>query len=66
MGEERVKKGAMLKSEYAREIGIPFRTLTRYINERYFEEMTAIDYTRTQKYLTPKQVEFLNAKLVVV
>lgn len=55
----------MLKNEYAKKIGIPFRTLTRYMNELYIDEMTAMDYSRTQKYLTPRQIEFLNMKLVV-
>ncbi len=56
---------AMLKSEYAKKIGIPFRTLSRYINELYIDEMKAFDYSVTQKYLTPKQINYLNNKLVV-
>lgn len=56
---------AMLKSEYARKIGIPFRTFARYINEMYLDELRELDYSINQKYLTPKQIQYLNAKLVV-
>ncbi|MHA7109249.1 hypothetical protein ACRTDU_03935 [Sunxiuqinia elliptica] len=59
------KNMAMLKSEYAKKIGIPFRTLSRYINEMYIDEMKTFDYSVTQKYLTPKQIQFLNEKLVI-
>ncbi len=59
------KNMAMLKSEYAKAIGIPFRTLSRYINEMYIDDLKAFDYSITQKYLTPKQINYLNNKLVV-
>ena len=59
------KNKGMLKSEYAKQIGIPFRTLGRYANHLYFEELTKLDYARNQKYLTPRQIGFLNEKLVI-
>lgn len=64
MGDE--KKIGMLKNEYAKKIGIPYRTLSRYINKLYLAEMESnFDYCPTQKYLTPRQIDFLNTKLVI-
>lgn len=59
------KNMAMLKSEYAQQIGIPFRTFARYLNDLYLDELKALDYSVNQKYLTPKQIQYLNEKLVV-
>lgn len=55
----------MLKREYSKLIGIPASTLRRYMNKLYFDEMAKLDYTRGQNYLTPKQINFLNEKLVI-
>jgi hypothetical protein len=55
----------MLKSEYSRRVGIPFSTLRRYMNVLYLAELQEIDYSRCQNYLTPKQIDFLNRKLVI-
>jgi predicted transcriptional regulator len=57
---------AMLKSEYSRRSGIPFSTLRYYMNKLYFEELAAMDYKRNQNYLTPKQIDYLDRKLVVM
>ncbi|HCU60215.1 MAG TPA: hypothetical protein DGC94_03840 [Prolixibacteraceae bacterium] len=57
---------AMLKNEYARKIGVSGRTLRRYLNERYFEELKEMNYFPEQKFLTPRQIGFLNKKLVFV
>ena len=55
----------MLKSEYSRRVGIPVSTMRNYMNKLYFAELKEMDYTRCQNYLTPKQVDFLNRKLVI-
>lgn len=57
---------AMLKSEYAKRVGIPCSTLRRYMNTLYFDELAKLDYNRNQNYLTPRQIVFLDQKLVVV
>ncbi|MGD9930146.1 MAG: hypothetical protein AB7U05_09010 [Mangrovibacterium sp.] len=59
------KKVGMLKHEFAQLAEIPFRTLSRYLNELYYDELREMDYTKTQKYLTKKQIEFLKNKLVI-
>lgn len=56
---------AMLKSEYAKKIGIPVSTLRRYCNKLYLAQLQTMDYTVSQKWLTPKQIHWLNDKLVV-
>lgn len=59
------KISGMLKNEYAKIVGIPVSTLRNYMNRLFFEELTALNYTQRQKYLTPIQISYLNKKLVV-
>lgn len=59
------KHTTMLKSEFAQLAGIPFRTLSRYMNTLYLNELEEMDYMKSQKYLTPKQIHFLKEKLVI-
>lgn len=65
MADEKTEIKGMLKNEYAEQIGIPESTLRRYINEDFIEEMLKLSYSPRQKHLTPKQIKFLNKKLVV-
>ena len=65
MADEKTEIQSMLKCEFAKKHGIPFRTLARYMNELYFGELQIIDYKKKQKYLTPKQILFLKSKLVI-
>lgn len=55
----------MLKSEYAKLAGIPVSTLRNYMNKHFLTELMALDYSPRQKYLTPRQISFLNIRLVV-
>lgn len=59
------KKIGMLKKEYAQRVGIPYRTMARYMNVHFLNELKEIDYSISQKYLTPKQIAWLDQKLVV-
>lgn len=56
---------AMLKSEYAKLVGIPVSTLRRYCNKLYLAELQKMDYFPAQKWLTPRQILWLNEKLVI-
>ncbi len=56
---------AIGKYEYAQRVGISMRTLCRWLNVRYYAELQALGYSKYQKLLLPKQVEFLNQKLCV-
>lgn len=51
------------KSEIAKMIGISVRTLSYWLNVRYYEEMVSTEYSKRQKKLTPKQVGWLDKKL---
>ncbi|MDP3914376.1 MAG: hypothetical protein Q8R96_11655 [Bacteroidota bacterium] len=63
--ETETKTMGMLKSEYSRRVGIPVSTMRNYMNKLYYAELKEMDYNRCQNYLTPKQVDFLNRKLVI-
>ncbi len=65
MSNEKTDITAMLKSEYAKRIGIPASTLRRYCNQLYLSQLQEMDYTISQKWLTPRQIAWLNTKLVV-
>jgi len=56
---------AMSKYEYALKVGISRSTLRTWLNVRYFAELTALGYAKSQKLLSPKQIEFLNQQLCV-
>ncbi len=62
---ENQQNTAMLKSEYAKKVGIPASTLRRYCNKLYLPQLQEMDYTVSQKWLTPLQISWLNKKLVV-
>lgn len=50
----------------AAELDISERTLAYWLNVRYFEELQKIGYQKAQKKLTPKQVSWLNSRLVMI
>lgn len=56
----------MSKKEFSEMSGIPERTLRNYLNVRYYPELEKIGYSKLQRMLTPKQVSWLQKKLVVV
>lgn len=64
LGHHSLPSKAMLKTEYARELGFSMRTLSNWLNNRYYNDLLDYGYTKFQKYLTPAQLEYLNEKLV--
>ncbi len=56
---------AMTKSEFANMVGISIRTLNRWI-KRIEPECISIGYEKNAHVLTPKIVEFLCCKFVVL
>ena len=64
IGHYKSSSKATLKIEYARAIGVSMRTLSYWLNNRYYDDLLVLGYTKSQKYLTPLQVEYLNVKLV--
>jgi hypothetical protein len=53
------------KYEVATAIGVSTRTLSRWLNEKYFSQLQGLGYEKNQKYLLPNQIEFLNKKLCI-
>ena len=56
----------MSKKAFSEFSGIPRRTLRNYLNVIYFSELEKMGYSKLQRMLTPKQVLWLQIKLVVV
>jgi hypothetical protein len=46
--------------------GISESTFSKYLNNMYFTELSAIGYVKEQKILTSEQYKFLVEKLVIV
>jgi len=63
MSEKIEIKKIMSKSEYAIELNISVRTLSRWLNNLYFNELKNFGYSKYQKFLFPEQLKFLNQKL---
>lgn len=57
---------SMLKSEYAAKIGCTRQTLCFYCNKLLIDKLKELNYRKDQKYLTPRQIAFLDKELVVV
>lgn len=55
----------MMKCEYSKLANIKPRTLARYLNIMYIDDLKKMDYTQNQRHLTPAQVSYLNKKLVI-
>ena len=53
------------KSELADLLGITPRTLRRWLNEMYYNELILIGYDKNMVTLTPKIVEWLTEKLCI-
>jgi transcriptional regulator with XRE-family HTH domain len=54
---------SLSKIEVAELLGVSASTLRNWLNKRYFEELKAYDYDPNQKILTPKQLNYLAAKI---
>lgn len=64
IGHYKSSSKATLKTEYARELNISMRTLSYWLNNRYYNDLLGYGYKKSQKYLNPAQVEYLNEQLV--
>ncbi|MBP5704011.1 MAG: hypothetical protein J6X12_04845 [Paludibacteraceae bacterium] len=60
-----LKYKAMTKQEFADMVGISGRTLNRWIN-RIDSELESVGYDKNSHLLTPKIVEYLCLKFVVL
>ena len=56
-------KKYLYKYEVAEMLGISQNTLRHYLNVLYYKELKEIGYTRRQKYLNPKQLNYLQKKI---
>ena len=65
MGNDKHIIKGMMKAEYSRLANIPPSTLANYMNKLYISDLAAMEYHTHQKHLTPRQVAYLNQKLVV-
>ena len=54
---------AKSKAEVAQMLNISPATLRKWLNHRYYDELKLFDYNPNQKILTPKQLNYLAAKL---
>jgi hypothetical protein len=53
----------LTKSELARLCNVTPKTIQGWCNKRYFEDLKALGYSKTQKVLLPRQVEYFIGKL---
>lgn len=53
----------MLKSQLAQHLQVSERTLSRWINGRYYADLLRLGYQKKQLLLSPAQVDFLIEKL---
>ncbi|NJK98342.1 MAG: DUF4248 domain-containing protein [Bacteroidales bacterium] len=51
------------KNELARLCGVTTRTISVWLNIRYYEDLKKLGYTKSQKVLLPQQVTFIIGKL---
>jgi hypothetical protein len=56
-------EGCLYKYQLAQRLNVSMRTISRWLNERYFEQLRKMGYRKEQKYLLPEQVRFLQGKL---
>lgn len=57
---------SLTKKELAQKIGVSTRTLRSWLNDKYYKELEAVGYYKTQRKLTPKQVAIIYNILVIV
>jgi transcriptional regulator with XRE-family HTH domain len=55
--------GCLYKYQLADRLGVSTRTLSRWLNSMYYEQLKKLGYHKNQKYLLPDQVRFLQGKL---
>jgi len=53
----------LTKTEMARLCGVTTETLRTWLNVRYYSDLEKLGYTKNQKVLLPRQVEYLCGKL---
>ncbi len=53
----------LYKNEVARSLKVSARTLRYWLNDRYFIELSKLGYKKTDKILTPKQLNYLHDKI---
>ncbi len=53
----------LTKSEIAAKMEIDVKTLAHYTNNRYFDDLEKLGYTKNQKKLTVVQVNYLKERL---
>ena len=56
----------MYKYEVAQLLNIQPGTLSRWLNVLYLKDLQEIGYNKNQKYLTPKQLNYLKDKIDLV
>ncbi|MDR0691575.1 MAG: DUF4248 domain-containing protein [Prevotellaceae bacterium] len=54
------------KKELRIRSGLSETTFRKYLNVRYFSELSAMGYRKTQKIFSPEQTRFLVDKLVII
>jgi hypothetical protein len=55
----------LTKTQLAGLCGVTTKTISVWLNVRYFPELEKLGYQKTQKVLLPRQVEFICGKLDV-
>ena len=53
----------LYKYQLAERLSVSTRTVSRWLNVLYFEQLQKFGYRKSQKYLLPDQVRFLAGKL---
>lgn len=53
----------LTKTELAALCGVTTETVRTWLNVRYYSDLEKLGYSKTQKVLLPKQVEYLCGKL---
>lgn len=51
------------KNEICRMLNVSSSTLAVYLNKRYISDLQTIGYKKTQKQLTPRQLNYLKDKI---
>jgi hypothetical protein len=54
---------SLTKKELALVCRVTSKTISQWLNKRYYNDLQKIGYTKNQKVLLPRQVEFLVGKL---
>ncbi|MGQ8335657.1 hypothetical protein ACUNWD_03845 [Sunxiuqinia sp. A32] len=65
LGEPEDKYQIIMKHDLAKIMDISQRTLSYWLNEKYFKEMKELGYNRKQKFITPLQFKYLDEKTCI-